>query len=77
MSDNKKQKEPMTLGSFIGSLVLVGLIILLFVGLSNCAKKDDGEYFRNMMRKDPSTWTQAEKNYYNNFSEWRDKQQNK
>lgn len=73
MSD-KKQKEPMTAGSFIASVIVTGLIVGLLLLITNCARQNTEEdirqYHNNVLNKNPDQWTQEDEEYIKDYIEW-------
>jgi len=62
-----------------GKVILAIVAVLLFLGLigKSCGATSEyeeaGNNFGQWMREDPSTWSDTEKQYFNDFMEWSDK----
>lgn len=58
-----------------GWLLIIAIIIIIF-SISSCYAKSNEEKeiaaFENQMHKDPSSWSDEEKDRYNDFSNWQD-----
>lgn len=58
-------------------IALTSVAVLCSVMLSGCVKneyQEAGENFKSWINTDPDTWSDAEKQYYNDFMDWVDKQ---
>lgn len=60
------------------SVIIAGIILgLLLIGADSAGGGSDyekaGKEFGTWMQKDPSTWTDTQKDYFNDFWEWSDK----
>lgn len=69
---NKKKNNP-------GCMIAIVVAIIIFVIISQISsenyKRDELQSFEDQMHKDPSTWTQEEKERYYDFMEWTSEQQ--
>lgn len=58
------------------AIILGAIVIIILILIINSYSKQAEDKFRNkfsgMMNKPATEWTQDEKEYYNNFSEWAD-----
>lgn len=74
---NKKNNS--NLGKNILIIVLgVILLIIVCVSFDSCSRQQEqleNQKFKDQMKQDPSTWNKEQKNRYNDFVEWEDKQQ--
>lgn len=63
----------------IGSKIVIVVILAVIVLLSvfGCGPRNDyeraGREFGTWINEDPSTWTDTERKYFNDFLEWADK----
>lgn len=61
-------------------ICVLGFMFLVIVGVSckSCSDQQTAERtqdFESQMKQDPSTWNKEQKDRYNDFVEWEDKQQ--
>lgn len=73
-SYNKNTSQKMGSGFLIG--IVTFLIILLLAIIGGSMESDyerAGKEFETWIGEDPSTWTDTEKQYFNDFWEWADK----
>lgn len=58
-------------------LATVMIIILLLALIGSCSEESEyekaGKNFGTWARRDPKTWSDTEKEYFNNFMDWEDK----
>ena len=70
MDTNKKPGQ----GCLTGIIVIVVILILLAVGSDiESDYERAGREFESWISKDPRTWTNTERQYFNDFWEWADK----
>lgn len=73
-SSNKNDNQKMGSGCLIGVIAFLIIIVLAIIGggMESDYEKA-GKEFGTWIGEDPSTWTDTEKQYFNDFWEWADK----
>lgn len=73
-SSNKNDNQKMGSGCLIGVIAFLIIIVLAIIGggMESDYEKA-GKEFDTWIGEDPSTWTDTEKQYFNDFWEWADK----
>lgn len=60
-------------GTAIGAIIVI-ILLLAMIGSCNRPSKEAEQFrFQQQMQKDPATWTKQERDYFNAFMEWSDK----
>lgn len=64
-----------------GAAILIVILILIIIAIGSCSGKQDQaaetQKFQDQMNQDPATWNKEQKDRYNDFMDWTEKQQEK
>lgn len=72
MSDNGDKKP----GSGCLTAIIVAVVLIILMALSGGTESEyekAGKTFDTWTKQDPSTWTDTQKDYMNDFFDWMDK----